>query len=353
MTVYSRILRYDFFRLKSRIVLLKTTIKEERDMEKRKVIIDCDPGIDDALAIMLAVHSPELEVLGLTVCSGNVPAYMGAKNALTVLKKCEALHIPVYVGETDPLERELITAQDTHGEDGLGENFYEEVEGISYREGAVDFILQTLKTHEKVSIIALGPLTNLAKALMKDKEAFRCLNECISMGGAFRIQGNCSPVAEFNYWVDPHAAQYVYEMLGHKIHMVGLDVTRKIVLTPNIIEFINRLDQNKAKFITEITRFYIDFHWMQEGIIGCVINDPLAVAYFIDRSLCNGFDSYVQVATDGIAIGQTLVDVASFYRKESNAKILTSVDEKRFMDFFLKRIFRGYEEVIEHTEGVY
>ena len=88
MTVYSRILRYDFFRLKSRIVLLKTTIKEERDMEKRKVIIDCDPGIDDALAIMLAVHSPELEVLGLTVCSGNVPAYMWAKNALTVLKKC-------------------------------------------------------------------------------------------------------------------------------------------------------------------------------------------------------------------------------------------------------------------------
>ena len=322
-------------------------------MEKRKVIIDCDPGIDDALAILLAVNSEELEVLGLTVCSGNVPAHMGAKNALAVLKKCEALHIPVYVGETDPLERALVTAQDTHGEDGLGENFYEEVEGVSYKEGAIDFILDTLRQEEKVSIIALGPLTNIAKALMKDKKAFQKVDEFVSMGGAFRIHGNCSPVAEFNYWVDPHAANYVYQELGHKIHMVGLDVTRKIVLTPNLIEFMNRLDKDKAKFITEITRFYIDFHWEQEGIIGCVINDPLAVAYFIDRTLCEGFDSYVQVATEGVAIGQTLVDVASFYRKESNASILTTVDEKRFMDFFLKRVFKGYETLIDRTQGVY
>lgn len=108
--------------------------------------------------------------------------------------------------------------------------------------------------------------------------------------------------------------------------MVGLDVTRKIVLTPNIIEFINRLDKDTAKFITEITRFYIYFHWEQEGIIGCGINDPLAVAYFIDRRLWEGFDTYVQVDTDGIARGQTLVDVASFYRKESNTKVLTLVD---------------------------
>ena len=108
------------------------------------------------------------------------------------------------------------------------------------------------------------------------------MDEFISMGGAFRVEGNCSPVAEFNYWVDPHAANYVFQNLSQKIHMVGLDVTRKIVLTPNIIEFINRLDKNMAKYITEITRFYIDFHWNQEKIIGCVINDPLAVAYFID-----------------------------------------------------------------------
>ena len=164
--------------------------------------------------------------------------------------------------------------------DGIGENFYEDVKDVIIRNNAVDFIIKTLKENKDVSIIALGPLTNIAKALQKDKEAFDNMDEFISMGGAFRVEGNCSPVAEFNYWVDPHAANYVFQNLSQKIHMVGLDVTRKIVLTPNIIEFINRLDKNMAKYITEITRFYIDFHWNQEKIIGCVINDPLALAYF-------------------------------------------------------------------------
>ena len=320
-------------------------------MEKRKVIIDCDPGIDDSLAILLALNSDELEVLGLTITSGNVPARMGAKNALKTLQIANRLDIPVYVGEEFPLQRELITAQDTHGEDGIGENFYDDVKG-EILEGGVDFIIDTLKREEKVSIIALGPLTNIAKALMKDKDAFDNLDEFVSMGGAFRIHGNCSPVAEFNYWVDPHAADYTYKHLPKKIHMVGLDVTRKIVLTPNIIEFINRLEKEKSKFITEITRFYIDFHWQQEGIIGCVINDPLAVAYFIDRNLCKGFDSYVEVVHDGVAIGQSIVDSFNFYKKEPNAHVLTQTDEKAFMKMFLKRIFKGYEEIIDATEGV-
>ena len=320
-------------------------------MEKRKVIIDCDPGIDDSLAILLALNSDELEVLGLTITSGNVPARMGAKHALKTLQIANRLDIPVYVGEEFPLQRKLITAQDTHGEDGIGENFYDDVKG-EILEGGVDFIIDTLKREEKVSIIALGPLTNIAKALMKDKDGFDNLDEFVSMGGAFRIHGNCSPVAEFNYWVDPHAADYTYKHLPKKIHMVGLDVTRKIVLTPNIIEFINRLEKEKSKFITEITRFYIDFHWQQEGIIGCVINDPLAVAYFIDRNLCKGFDSYVEVVHDGVAIGQSIVDSFNFYKKEPNAHVLTQTDEKAFMKMFLKRIFKGYEEIIDATEGV-
>ena len=142
---------------------------------------------------------------------------------------CQRLDIPVYVGEEVPLKRELVTAQDTHGEDGVGENFYEDVDA-KFNYGGVDFIIDTLKNNKDVSIIALGPLTNIAKAIMKDKKAFDNLDEFISMGGAFRIHGNCSPVAEFNYWVDPHGADYVYKNLSKKIHMVGLDVTRKIVL---------------------------------------------------------------------------------------------------------------------------
>lgn len=321
-------------------------------MEKRKVIIDCDPGIDDSLAILLALNSPELEVLGITTCCGNVPANVGAENALKTLQMCSSLNIPVYKGEEAPLKRKLVTAQDTHGEDGIGENFYQKVTGAKVKDGAVDFIINTLHNHEKVSIIALAPLTNIAKALMKDKKVFENLDEFVSMGGAFRIHGNCSPVAEFNYWVDPHGADYVYKNLSKKIHMVGLDVTRKIVLTPNIIEFINRLDEKMAKYITEITRFYIDFHWEQEGIIGCVINDPLAVAYFVDRSICKGFESYVEVVEDGIAMGQSIVDSFNFYKKCPNAIVLNEVDEKKFMYMFLKRLFKGYEDIIDSVEGV-
>ncbi|MEG0085589.1 MAG: nucleoside hydrolase [Niameybacter sp.] len=320
-------------------------------MERRKVIIDCDPGIDDALALLLAIKSEELEVVGITVCSGNVPARMGAKNALKVLALCGKTDIPVYVGEEVPLVRELVTAQDTHGEDGLGERFYEVLEESKILEGGVQYIVETLRSQDKVSIIALGPLTNIAKALMEDREAFAYLDELISMGGAYRIHGNCSPVAEFNYWVDPHAADYVYQHLPRPVHMIGLDVTRKIVLTPNLIEFINRLDAELATFITEITRFYIDFHWEQEGIIGCVINDPLAVAYFMDRSLCQGFESYVEVVTEGIAMGQSIVDSVDFYKKPNNAIINVDVDAKQFMSLFLKKLFVGYENLIDSITG--
>lgn len=320
--------------------------------KKRKVIIDCDPGIDDSLALLLAINSPELEIMGITTCSGNVPAKTGAENALYTLHRFSKKHIDVYVGEENPIKRELVTAQDTHGEDGVGENFYEKISTEKIKYDGVNFIIETLKNNKDVSIIALGPLTNIAKALMKDKKAFENLDEFISMGGAFRIHGNCSPVAEFNYWVDPHAADYVYKNLPKKIHMVGLDVTRKIVLTPNLIEFINRLDKDLAEYITQITRFYIDFHWNQEGIIGCVINDPLAVAYFIDRSICDGFESYTQVVEDGIAMGQTMVDCENFYKKKSNSMILTNVDEKKFMYMFLKRLFPNHVEKINSTGGI-
>lgn len=321
-------------------------------MKKRKVIIDCDPGIDDSLAILLGVNSPEIEILGLTVCSGNVPAKLGAENALKALQMAKALHIPVYLGEDFPLKRELVTAQDTHGEDGVGENFYEKVKTPEIQQDAVKFIIDTLKNQEDVSIIALGPLTNIAKALMEDRDAFSNLEEFVSMGGAFRIHGNCSPVAEFNYWVDPHAADYVYKNLPKQIHMIGLDVTRKIVLTPNIIELINRFGGDTTKYITEITRFYVDFHWNQEGIIGCVINDPLAVAYFINRNLCKGFTSYVEVVHDGIAMGQSIVDVENFYKNDHNAIILTEVDHKEFMYMFLERLFPSQKDLIRSIEGV-
>lgn len=312
---------------------------------KRKVIIDCDPGIDDALALILAISSPELDILGITIVSGNVNGKKGEENAKKVLKLMGREDIKVYIGEELPLVRGLITAEDTHGIDGLGENNYSKVEGeVLY--GGVDFILEKAKS-EDLSIIALGPLTNLATALNKDEEVFNKIKEIVSMGGAFKSHGNCSQVAEFNYWVDPHAVKEVFDKSKVKFAMVGLDVTREIVLTPNYIELIKQIGGEVAEFIVEITRFYIDFHWMQERTLGCVINDPLAVAYFIDNSFCSGVTSYLDIVTDGVAIGQTLVDIGEFYRKPHNGLVLTEVDAKRFIRFFLGRIFKDSIDVIE------
>ncbi|XZM32817.1 nucleoside hydrolase [Clostridium perfringens] len=318
-------------------------------MDKRKVIVDCDPGIDDALAIILALKSKEIEVIGITTVSGNVESLQGAKNALKVLKLLGRLDIPVYLGESKPIKRELVTAQDTHGEDGLGETFLEEVSSEYIRENGVDFILNTLKNDENVSIIALGPLTNLCRAIEKDSETFHRVKEIVSMGGAYKSHGNCSPVAEFNYWVDPHGAREFLKKFNGEFTMVGLDVTREIVLTPNLREMIHQFKDEIGDFIYDITRFYVDFHWEQERTLGCVINDPLAVEYFINRELCNGFKAYVDIACEDISIGQSVVDVADFYKKRKNVFVLDKVNSKEFMISFLNKIFPSHKEDIKNV----
>lgn len=317
-------------------------------MDKRKVIIDCDPGIDDALAIILALESKEIEVIGITTVSGNVESVQGAKNALKVLKLLGRLDIPVYLGESKPVKRELVTAQDTHGEDGLGETFLEEVSSEYIRENGVDFILNTLKNQENVSIIALGPLTNLYRAIEKDSETFHRVKEIVSMGGAYKSHGNCSPVAEFNYWVDPHGAREFLKKFNGEFTMVGLDVTRKIVLTPNLREMIHQFNDEIGNFIYDITRFYVDFHWEQERTLGCVINDPLAVEFFINRDICEGFKAYVDIACEDISMGQSVVDVADFYKRRKNVFVLDKVNSKKFMVSFLNKIFPSYKEDIEN-----
>lgn len=318
-------------------------------MNKRKIIIDCDPGIDDSLAIMLSLTSPEIEVLGITIVCGNSPVEMGFENAKKILKQMNRLDVPVYMGEPRPLKRDYVNALDTHGADGLGESFLPEVPGYQQEIGAVDFLSKAL-IKEKVSVIALGPMTNLARLIQKAPAAFDQIEELVSMGGSFKSHGNCSPVAEYNYWCDPDAAALVYDTLhqnGKMIHMIGLDVTRKIVLTPTLLEYICRLNKETGEFIRKITKFYFDFHWEWEHIIGCVINDPLAVAYFINPELCKGFDSYVQIETEGISLGQSVVDSMNFYRKASNARVLTEVDVYGFFQMFLSRILDQEPEKLD------
>lgn len=318
----------------------------ETDMRK-KVIIDCDPGIDDSLAIMLALSMEEIDVLGITVVAGNSPVNMGYENALKILQFMDRLDIPVFKGADKPLEREYVNALDTHGPDGLGESYLPPVaEDACQRQtvSAVSFMKKTLRdssASDPVSIIALGPLTNVASLAMEDPAAFAAIDTIVSMGGSCRSHGNCSPVAEYNYWCDPDAAAFVYremDRLGKMIHMVGLDVTRKIVLTPDLLSYMKRLDQRMGDFVERITKFYFDFHWEWEHLIGCVINDPLAVAYFARRDLCSGIERYVQVETQGICQGQSVVDTMNFYRHAPNAVVLMEVDAPAFFKLFFTQL---------------
>ncbi|RKM62529.1 nucleoside hydrolase [Butyrivibrio sp. CB08] len=307
----------------------------------KKVIIDCDPGIDDSLAIMLALNSPELEVIGITIVAGNSPAEMGFRNAKKVLNFLGRLDVPVYVGAERPRVREYVNALDTHGEDGLGESFLPDVpEQDIPEQSAVEFMSKALKGGD-VSVIALGPLTNLAKLIDSDLDAFLSIERLVSMGGNFRSHGNCSPVAEYNYWEDPDSAKVVFDTLydHHRmIEMVGLDVTRPIVLTPEILEDMKKKNPVVGDFVEKITKFYFKFHWEWEHIRGCVINDPLAVAHFITPDILSGIEAFTEVETGGISMGQTVVDSMGFYRKDSNACIYTQVDTAAFWDLFLPRI---------------
>lgn len=356
---------------------------------RRRVIIDCDPGIDDSLALMLALSMEELEVVGITIVCGNAPVEMGFENAKKVLRHMNRLDVPVFVGEEKPLRREYVNALDTHGADGLGESFLPQVPDYRQKRSAEEFLSETMKAGD-CSVIALGPLTNLARLIEHDRDAFDGIRELVSMGGSFRSHGNCSPVAEYNYWADPDAAALVYRTLEenaenmnckgnpavnlkntddlpvcsesgkvfcgreklHKIHMVGLDVTRKIVLTPDLLEYMKRLDAGHGAFVQKITKFYYDFHWEWEHIIGCVINDPLAVAYFADRSLCSGFDAFVDVETEGISLGQTVVDSMNFYRRTPNATVLTQVNRKEFFYLFFGKLLGKTRKELDLLEVI-
>lgn len=373
---------------------------------KRKVILDCDPGIDDSLAIMLALASPELDVRGITIVAGNAPLEMGYGNARKVLHFLGREDVPVYLGADRPLRREYVNALDTHGADGLGESFLPEVPvTLPPAKSAVEFMREELHAGD-CSIIALGPLTNLAELIRVHRDAFLAVDELVSMGGNYRSHGNCSPVAEYNYWEDPDSARVVYQALEEynaalslpnterrslpvsaqasagasdgtgiasvtpqlpnpsvyidrseekrpkHIRMVGLDVTRQIVLTPTLLEYMERLNPEVGGFVRKITKFYFDFHWAWEGIIGCVINDPLAVATFLDPTITTGFAAYTDIETGGISLGQSVVDVASFYQKPANAEIMTGVDVAKFWQLFLPRLVGKTEEECPLLEDI-
>jgi purine nucleosidase len=309
------------------------------------IILDVDPGIDDSLAILLALKS-KLNIIGITVASGNIEVNQGSINAI---KACEMAgkDIPVYKGSTKPLFKEYVDSQDTHGSDGLSGMYYKVKREA--KDGAIDYILKTIKDNpHQVTIVALGPLTNIALAIQKDKETMKLIKEIVIMGGAAKIHGNCSPVAEYNFWVDPDAARQVFKANLPNVTLAGLDVTYDILFSPNMREMVRQFGGELAQYIHDITQFYVDFHWAQERTLGCIINDPLLVAYMIDRSVLESYDCHIDIETSGICIGESVVafDIAEAYLPlyPYNAKMCMKVDKVKFFDIFFETIFPEHIE---------
>ena len=311
----------------------------------KKIIIDADPGIDDSLAIILANNVEEYEILGISLVSGNVHIEKGRKNILR-LSKFLNRDFKIYMGSEAPLSKDFINAEDTHGEDGLGETYLpfdeKEVDG-----DAIDFLIQEARKGN-LTIFALGPLTNIARALKMDRDAFLD-TRIIIMGGNFKSHGNMSPVAEFNFYVDPDAADYVIKNAPRKVEIMPLDVTRKFVLTPSILSYMKRLNPTMGNFIEKITNFYMDFHWEYEKIIGSVINDPLTVllerkpGFFRDRSF------NAECITDGPARGMLMVDEMDFMKREKNIILYEDLDLSSVWKYFIESITKA--EVDEKVLG--
>jgi inosine-uridine nucleoside N-ribohydrolase len=242
------------------------------------VIIDTDPGIDDTLALLLALRSPELDVRGISVTYGNTVVENAHRNALEILRRT-GRRLPVAIGARRPLKRGLAVALETHGPSGLG------YAAVPPAGSALDFVkpLDRLLADqpEPVTLVTLGPLTSLALALRREPEMVRAkVARHIAMVGAFGAPGNTTPFSEFNAWCDPEAlAQVLAAQLPSEL--VGLDVTRKVVVTAKEVDRLTNSDDPDAQWLGEALRFYVDFHRMYEELEGCVVNDVLPIAALI------------------------------------------------------------------------
>lgn len=315
-------------------------------MTKLKVIMDVDPGIDDSLAILLAAKHPSLDLLGLTIASGNIEVNQGARNAYKALSMVHRTDVSIYKGSTLPLKRNYVDATDTHGKDGIGEIYFPNIdpkEQIS----AIDFLIASCYRYpNELTIAALGPLSNLAMVIQKDPEALHLAKEIVVMGGAAKIHGNCSEVAEYNFWCDPDAADIFFAAKLKNVTLVPLDVTYEILLSPNKREMIRQFNTPLSAYVYDITQFYVDFHWHQERTLGCIINDPLVIAYLVNRKLLSFEKGSVDVVTEGKALGESIVDFRLLGDRPS-VDIALKVDSKAFFKLFLTTIFEEFTDDIE------
>jgi purine nucleosidase len=309
----------------------------------RKILLDCDPGHDDAVAILLAVAADELDLQALTVVGGNVPLDLTELNARKVLALAGHDQLPVYAGCPRPMIRRMVTAENVHGESGLdsgsGQGLPEPTAGLAPGH-AVDIIVDTVRRLPpgELTLVATGPLTNVAMAMIKAPEIIDRLGQLVLMGGAGFEPGNITPAAEFNIYVDPHAARVVFES-GAPIVMFGLDVTHQMLITPPRLQKIRDAGGRTGPVVADLLDFFNRYDTAKYGWDGAPLHDPCTIAWLLEPGLFQGKPMNVEVETsEGPAFGRTIADWFGVTDKPANAHVIQTGQAEEFFDLITDRL---------------
>lgn len=307
------------------------------------IILDCDPGHDDAIALILALASPELELKAVTTSAGNQTPEKTLRNALRILTLLQRSDIPVAGGAVKPLMRELIIADNVHGESGLDGPELPEPNFAPQQCNAVELIAKTLReSAEPVTIVATGPLTNIALLLTSHAELQPKIARIVIMGGAAAL-GNWTPAAEFNIYVDPEAAEIVFQS-GLPIVMAGLDVTHRAQIMSEDIERFRQLDNPVAAVVADLLDFFMEYHKQEKwGFQGAPLHDPCTIAWLIKPSMFTCVERWVGVETQGkYTQGMTVVDYYSLTNNAPNTTVMMDIDRQAFVDLLVERVGTAY-----------
>ncbi|MBX4909181.1 MULTISPECIES: nucleoside hydrolase [Rhizobium] len=309
----------------------------------RKIIIDTDPGQDDAAAIMLAFGSrDELEVLGITTVAGNVPLSFTSRNARIVCELCSRTDVKVFAGADRPIARKLVTAEHVHGKTGLDGPDLPEPTMALQPGHSVDFIIETLRREPEgtVTLCTLGPLTNIGMAFQRAPDIVARVRELVMMGGGFFEGGNITPAAEFNIYVDPEAADIVFRS-GVPIVMMPLDVTHQLLTRKDRVKRMAEIGTAPAKAMVEMLEFFERFDIEKYGSDGGPLHDPTVVAYLLKPELFQGRDCNVEIEVQSeLTVGMTVVDWWHVTDRKRNAKVMRHVDADGFFDLLIERFAR-------------
>ena len=300
-------------------------------MEKTKIILDCDPGHDDAVAIILAGKNPAIELLGITIVSGNQTLDKTVRNALNITQHL-GLDVPVLCGCSEPMVRKKVVAGDIHGESGLDGPVFPPLERKAEPEHAVNFIIRTLMESEgDITVVTTGPMTNLAMAMRMEPKIVEKIKQIVLMGGSY-TNGNVSPAAEFNIMADAEAA-YVCFTCGRSITMVGLDVTRKVLCYPSIVERMDKVGNRASKLFVDLMGHFCKTQKEVFGWEGGPLHDPVTIAYLIDPSVLKVKPMNVRVDIRSTeSYGRTNCDFFDYLHLPHTADVATDINVEKFWD---------------------